>query len=156
MILVIFWTLMILHSAWFTFSLVPATGMRQMNPQREETLLMLHWDLSSHLSVPQTICMISHGDTACETRWFLELSSCIDIKCFHDCFPMELRSVSISCCLKVCSSSWSLPNLQKYTWLCFTMLNSPSLSAKNAFRQPLQLVQITDIEMESSKMLNIV
>lgn len=93
---------------------------------------------------------------ACKLPRFLKLSSLTDPRCFHDWFPLELRRFSISHNWDERSSSGTLLNLQKYVQIGFGVLVSPCLSTKNAFRQPLKVIQITVIEMESSKIMNIV
>lgn len=147
-----------------TFSLAPAMGMNQMDSHGEKTLqaAALRPVLSSICTMrfPCALRPVAspkiYGHLVCELRWFLEPISCADRKCFPNWFPMELWWFSISCCLNGCSFSGRLPNLQKYVQICFAVLISPCLNTKNAFRQPLKVIQITGIEMENSKMMNIV
>lgn len=92
----------------------------------------------------------------CKLPWFLKISSPIDpIGVFRIDFPWNWW-FSICHRWDECSSSGTFLSLQKYVQIGFGVLISPCLSTKNAFRQPLKVIQITVIEMESSKIMNIV
>lgn len=96
----------------------------------------------------------------CKLLWFLKFSSPIDpigVSWLISPGIVVVQHLSPHSSLwDEWSSSGTFLNLQKYMQICFGVLISPCLSTKNAFRQPLKVIQITVIEMESSTIMNIV